>query len=216
MFISFEGLDFSGKSTQVRRLVNRLERLSVFIQRGTLVHVLREPGGTTISERIRDLLLDRKNLALTDTAELLLFSASRAQLVSEVIRPAVLRGDVVVCDRYVDSTTAYQGHGRGIPLETVQALNAAATGGVMPELTLLIDIPVKEIRERKIKAGMAFDRMESSGAEFYERVRAGFHGIAAREPDRFRIIDGLRSVEEIQAEIWSLVEEKYAYVQLEG
>ena len=205
MFISFEGLDFSGKSTQARRLTNRLRNPAVTHEKGPCVHFLREPGGTLISERIRDVLLDKANVALTDVAELLLFSASRAQLVAEVIRPALTRGEAIVCDRFVDSTTAYQGYGRGIPADVVRAINAAATGGTMPGLTVFIDIPVDEIGRRKMRAGQVFDRMESSGAAFYERVRTGFHEIAAAEPGRFLTIDGLKTVEEIESSIWSAV-----------
>lgn len=206
MFITLEGLDFSGKSTQATVLVERL--------RGTraVVHFLREPGGTEISERIRDILLDKKNLAMEDAAELLLFSAARSQLVKEVIVPALRRGEIVVCDRYYDSTTAYQGYGRELPLDAVMSINRLATEGVDPDLTFFIDIPVDEIGRRKKKAGMMFDRMESSGRAFYGRVRDGYHEIAKREAQRFIIIDGTQDIDEIARHIWKVVEKKLTVI----
>lgn len=202
MFITFEGLDFSGKSTQASLLVEKLRR------RGYLVHFLREPGGTTISERIRTLLLDRGHDEMTATTELLLFSASRAQLVAEVIRPALQRGEMVVCDRYCDSTTAYQGYGRGLNLDAVSTINRFATMGTMPALTFLLDIPLEEIERRKIAAGMAFDRMESAGRAFYERVRQGYRTLADAEPQRWLVLDGRRPVHELEQDIWAAVEQR--------
>jgi dTMP kinase len=194
MFLTLEGIDFSGKSTQAKMLVDTLsaERTICF---------LREPGGTPISERIRNILLDKKNLELTDRAELLLFSASRAQLVASVIRPALARGEIVICDRYYDSTTAYQGAGRGLPMDAVRTINTFATGGLAPDLTLFIDIPVDEIERRRAAAGKGFDRMEAAGREFFQRVRDGYCALAAAEPDRFVRIDGTRSPEEVHAEV---------------
>ncbi|MDL1893641.1 dTMP kinase [Sphingobacteriales bacterium CHB3] len=204
MFISFEGLDFSGKSTQAKLLVEQLRQ-----QRHT-VHFIREPGGTVISEKIRDILLDKNHLEMSDAAEILLFSASRSQLVQQVIAPALQRGDVVVCDRYCDSTTAYQGYGRGLGLEDVQTINRFATGGTMPDLTILVDIPIEEIERRKTKAGLTFDRMESAGRAFYERVRQGYHQLAADDPGRWFRVDGMLSIETIQKEIRKAVEKKSA------
>lgn len=204
MFISFEGLDFSGKSTQAKLLVEQLRQ-----QRHT-VHFIREPGGTVISEKIRDILLDKKHLEMSDAAEILLFSASRSQLVQQVIAPALQRGDVVVCDRYCDSTTAYQGYGRGLGLEDVHTINRFATGGTMPDLTILVDIPIEEIERRKTKAGLTFDRMESAGRAFYERVRQGYHQLAADDPGRWFRVDGMLSIETIQKEIRKAVEKKSA------
>ena len=210
MLITFEGLDFSGKSTQAVRLVERLKGERAANGAPMPIHFLREPGGTAISERIRDLLLDRKNLEMTELAELLLFSASRAQLVEQVIRPALLRGEIVVCDRYADSTVAYQGWGRGIDRSVVRAIIAASIGATTPALTLFIDIPIDEIARRKEAAGMQFDRMESAGREFYERVRNGFLDIVKQEPHRMVRIDGLQSVERVHAEIWKAVQERTA------
>jgi dTMP kinase len=202
MFITFEGLDFSGKSTQATILVEKLEHTHA------VVHFLREPGGTKISERIRDILLDKKNLEMNDAAELLLFSAARAQLVKEVIVPALQRGEIVVCDRYYDSTTAYQGHGRGIDLAAVKSINRLATGGTDPDITFFVDIPVDEIERRKKKAGMVFDRMESSGRAFYERVRGGYCTIAGDEKHRVITINGMLDVDAIAKNIWTIVQKK--------
>jgi dTMP kinase len=199
MFITFEGLDFSGKTTQARLLIDALKSA------GRTVVFLREPGGTRISERVREILLDRKHEEMADAAELLLFSASRAQLVHEIIRPALDRGEVVVCDRYYDSTTAYQGYGRGLDLEAVRQINRIATGGLPPDLTLLIDIDVDEIQRRKRAAGLSFDRMESSGREFYERVRKGFREIAAAERGRVVTVSGMAPVDRVAREVWATV-----------
>lgn len=208
MLISFEGLDFSGKSTQALKLVERLKRERQEDGALRTVHFLREPGGTAISERIREILLDRSHLEMSDLTELLLFSASRAQLVEQVIRPALLRGEIVVCDRYADSTIAYQGWGRGIDLATVQSIIAASIGATIPALTLFIDIPIDEIGRRKEAAGMQFDRMESAGRAFYDRVRNGFLDIARREPHRVLRIDGTQSIDDVHAGIWTAVQER--------
>ncbi len=194
MFLTFEGIDFCGKSTQARLLVERLEKDHV-------VRLIREPGGTRISERLREILLDRRHLELTDVAELFLFSASRAQLVAEVIRPAIERSELVICDRYYDSTTAYQGFGRGIDREAISRINALATGGTDPDLTFVIDIPVDEIERRKQSAGLSFDRMEISGQQFYGRVRAGYQNMA-RTLERMVLLDGTLPAQEIHQEIW--------------
>ncbi len=201
MFITFEGLDFSGKSTQATLLVEKLRQSQT-------VHFIREPGGTAISEKIRAILLDKKNSEMTDSAELLLFSASRSQLVTEVIKPALLRGEFVVCDRYCDSTTAYQGYGRGLDLDAIATINSIATADTMPDITIFVDIPIAEIRKRKTKAGLAFDRMESSGNQFYERVQHGYNELAIAEPERWFRVDGLLSADEIHKRIWKTVDNK--------
>jgi len=206
MFITFEGVDFSGKTTQAQMLVDRLSRKHP-------ICFLREPGGTPISERIREILLDRKNLELTDEAELLLFSASRAQLVTRVIRPALLRGETVICDRYYDSTTVYQGYGRGLDLDAVRTINILATNGLAPDLTIVVDIPVGEIERRKHASGKKFDRMESSGREFFDRVRNGYLALSANEPQRVIRVDGLRPVEAIHADILNIVAQKMGIQQ---
>jgi dTMP kinase len=198
LFLTFEGLDFSGKSTQVRRLADRLRSA------GADVLVLREPGGTPVGEAIRSILLDRSNVALTASAELFLFSASRSQLVEQVIRPALAAGTVVVCDRFVDSTTAYQGGGRGIDRAIIDAVNRGATGGLTPHVTFFLDLPDAERHRRQVAAGVEGDRMESNTAEFYARVRKAFLDLAAREP-RFTVLDGLRSETDLADEIWSTI-----------
>lgn len=202
MLITFEGLDFSGKTTQAHRLIATLRR------KERVVHFLREPGGTKISERIRDILLDKRFLEMNETAELLLFSASRTQLVAEVILPAMKRGEIIILDRYYDSTTAYQGYGRGLDLQAVRFINAFATGGLEPDLTFLIDISIEEIEKRKTAAGLNFDRMESSGREFYQRVRSGYLEIARTEVRRVVHIDGMGTPESVEKEIWQQVEKK--------
>ncbi len=205
MFITFEGIDLSGKSTQAQLLVRRLQEEPDAGVAGKTVHFLREPGGTPISERLRDILLDRKNIELDPWAELFLFSAARAQLVAEVIRPALRRGERVVCDRFYDSTTAYQGYGRGLDHETVRKINRAATGGTDPDLTIIVDIPVEEIARRRAAAGLGTDRMESAGREFFERVRNGYADIARSEPGRVILVDGTGTVQDIAEYCWRAV-----------
>jgi dTMP kinase len=199
MFITFEGLDFSGKSTQVQLLQERLQR------EGHNVLVLREPGGTVVGEKIRSILLDAENTQLTEASELFLFEASRSQLVAEVIRPALAQGTVVICDRYYDSTTAYQGYGRGIPLDMISAMNVFASDHLVPTLTFFLDIPLEEIERRIKKANATKDRMELNEREFYERVRNGYLAIAQSER-RFSILNGMLSVEEIHSRIWNEIE----------
>lgn len=198
MFITFEGLDYSGKSTQVNRAVDRLK------SDGRSVLLVREPGGTEIGEKIRSILLDRKSKEMTEISELMLFSASRAQLVSEVIRPALAAGTVVICDRFYDSTTAYQGWGRGIDLAAVRAINTTATFGLVPDLTIYLDVRPDEIERRMKTSGARKDRMESNNRKFYERVRAGYLSMAGAE-QRFALINGERDVTEVHEEIWNLI-----------
>ena len=206
MFITFEGLDFSGKSTQATLLVDALNRTSRSASPpASHVHFIREPGGTPISERVRTILLDRQALEMAEATELFLFAASRAQLVRQLIMPALTLGTVVVCDRFADSTTAYQGYGRGIELETVERINSLATGGLRPDLTLLIDIPLEEMDLRARAAGTVEDRMERSGRAFYARVRNGYLTMAAAEPGRFRVIDGTMPVARVHDEVRAAV-----------
>lgn len=195
MLITFEGLDFSGKSTQIQLLVDRLKRQSVDVL------LIREPGGTAIGERIRSILLDASISGMSDLGELFLFSASRVQLVDELIQPALAGGTIVICDRFYDSTTAYQGWGRGIPIESVEAINRTATGGLVPDLTVYLDMPVGEIEER-IHRRAGKDRMESNDRGFYERVREGYLDLAKREK-RFYVVDGMKSVDELHEQIWA-------------
>ena len=198
MFITFEGLDFSGKSTQVRLLSDTLTHLHYHIL------VLREPGGTEIGEKIRTILLDNKITGMTNVSELFLFSASRAQLVEEVIKPAIEGGLVVLCDRYYDSLTAYQGWGKGIDLDTIRVVNQCASGGVVPDLTFFLDIPIDEVERRMRRSHTSKDRMESNGRGFYERAREGYLEIAKNEK-RFRVLNGLQPIDTIQEMIWTAV-----------
>ncbi len=201
MFITFEGIDFCGKSTQVRLLKEYLE------QRGFKVKVLREPGGTELSEKIRTLLLDKANYGMSSETEIFLFSAARAQLVREVIVPLLEAGYVVISDRFFDSTTAYQGYGRGLDLETVEHINRFAVGDAVPDLTFFIDIPQEEGERRKnLDRLIELDRIEVSESRFYTRVRQGFMELAVKY-DRFRLVNGLQSIDQIHHEITEIVTE---------
>jgi dTMP kinase len=225
IFLTFEGTEGSGKSTQISLLTKRLELL------GHTVLTLREPGGTPIGEEIRYTLKhSHQNHAMTNEAELLLMNASRAQLVRETIRPALAEGKVVLCDRFYDSTTAYQGYGRQLDLKTVRAVIDFAVGDTRPDLTflLMISIEVSESRRLSRQEALLFDvspadkgpgghtklpfsdplrdRMEEADRSFFERVAQGFEAIAAAEPQRVRAIDATRTVEAISAEIWKQVE----------
>jgi len=200
MFISFEGIDFSGKSTQIELLKDFL------IENNKKVEVIREPGGTEISEKVRNILLDNKNQKMFAEAELLLFSASRAQLVREKIRPYLQKGIYVISDRFHDSSTAYQGYGRGIPLDIVKNVHSLAIGDTVPELTFFIDIPVGIANERRKKKSKGkLDRIELADIEFYNRVRNGYLEIA-RQEERFKVIDGTQAIETIQNQIFSELE----------
>ncbi|MEP0860096.1 MAG: dTMP kinase [Ignavibacterium sp.] len=201
MFITFEGIDFCGKSTQVELLKNYFEG------KGKSVKVIREPGGTEISEKIRDLLLDKKNNKMFMETELLLFSASRAQLVREKIVPFIQEGSVVISDRFHDSSTAYQGFGRGLPIEAVLNVHKLAIGDTIPDITFIIDIPVSVAVKRKAeKTHQELDRIEVSSNDFFEKVRNGYLTLAKNEK-RFRIIDGTKSIEEIHKIIINYIEE---------
>jgi len=200
VLITFEGIEGCGKSTQSRLLVESLRA------KGHEVLALREPGGSTIAEKIRGLLLDPANTAMTPIAELLLYEAARAQMVAEILKPALDRGAIVVCDRFYDSTTAYQGAGRGLRNVDFTTLNRLATTGIAPDLTVLLDVPV-EVGLRRAKGGGAGDRIEREPAEFHERVRKGFLTIAAAERGRVRMLDGLRAQDELGAEIAALAAE---------
>ncbi len=193
MLITFEGIDGSGKSTQAARLADALA------VRGRTVQLVREPGGTPLGERVRETLLSTES-AIAPTAELLLFSAARAQLVDVVIKPALGRGDFVVADRFYDSTTAYQGGGRGVfDVEWLDAFHLKVTGGLTPARTFLLDVPVALALQRR--EGMTIDRMEAGGAAFFERVRSAYLALAARHPSRVTVLDGTRAPDELHADI---------------
>jgi dTMP kinase len=200
VFISFEGSEGCGKSTQIRRLAERLESL------GNSILLTREPGGTEIGEQLRQLLqFSKAGDAMTPEAELLLFAASRAQLVREKIAPALSAGRMVLADRFLDSTTVYQGVARRLDPARVAEINQFAVGGCMPDLTFVLDLDPAIARERlrgRATAAGAPDRMENQPAAFYEAVREGYLWLARETPDRVRLLDASQSEEIIAAEIW--------------
>ena len=193
-FLTVEGLDGSGKGTQIERLTDALDRWGFEV-----VHT-REPGGTPIGEKIREILLDRENTGMTDVTEALLYAASRAQHVREKILPEVARGRVVLCDRYLDSSVAYQGGGRQLGIDEVLAINAPAVEGAMPDLTVYLDLDHRESLRRRCAASEP-DRMEMEADSFHARVEDGYHQLIARDPDRFVVVDAGKTRDEIAAEI---------------
>lgn len=190
LFITVEGIDGCGKSTQARLIAAALEAAGHDVLR------LREPGGVKISEQIRAILLDPANGEMGDVCELLLYEAARAQLVHQVIRPALAAGKTVVCDRFYDSTTAYQAFADGLDRNMVSQANELAVDGCRPDLTLVFDLPVEDALRRRSGRG-AEDRLELKGMEFQERVAAGFRAVAADEPDRVKLIDAGGSIAEV-------------------
>lgn len=201
MFITFEGLDFCGKSTQVKLLQKFLE------DKQFDVSLIREPGGVKISEKIREILLDKKNNEMSFETELLLFSASRAQLVREMIIPKLEKNEIVISDRFHDSSIAYQGYGRGIDSEFVSSLQKFAIGNAVPDITFFIDIPVEEVlRRKKNVSELDLDRIEVSENEFYARVRSGYK-ILSEQEKRFTVIDGMKSIEIVHSEIKNIVKQ---------
>ncbi len=204
MFITFEGIDFCGKSTQVELLKDYLT------EQNKKVKVIREPGGTEISEKIRDILLDKKNNAMVMETEIFLFSASRAQLVREVIRPFLKKGFYIISDRFHDSSTAYQGYGRGLSVDAILKIHNLAIGNTIPDLTFIIDIPTSVALERKRnKSHSDLDRIEISNNTFYERVRVGYLELSTKE-NRFRVLDGTQNIKLIHEKIISEI------ISLEG
>lgn len=201
-FISFEGIDFSGKTTQIELLTQQLEQI------GQKVLIMREPGGTKISEQIREILLDKSNDDMTDLCEVFLYSAARNQLIDEKIVAELEAGNFVIADRYVDSTTAYQGFGRRIPMDLIRNINRAATGDLLPGLTFILDIDPDQVLGRKKKRNMEIDRLESAGEDFYDRVYKGYHKIAELDPIRVKCIDATKSIDQIKTEIWEFVTQK--------
>jgi dTMP kinase len=202
-FITFEGSEGSGKSTQVRRLVARLERSGV-------PHlVTREPGGTPIGETIRDLLqFASHNSGMTPETELLLFEASRSQLVREIIKPALQRGICVIADRFFDSTVVYQGAARKLDREIVERFNAFAVGDCIPDVTFVLDIDAANAKSR-MQQPRRPDRMEQEPAEFYERVREAYRELAARESPRVVLVDGSQGADNVESEIWKILSSRF-------
>ena len=204
MFISFEGPDGSGKSTQISLLADRLRSA------GREVVTVREPGGTPAGERVRAILLGDGGAVPVDArADALLFNASRAQLVADVIEPAIARGAVVIADRFADSTLAYQGYGSGLPIEELRGMIRFATAGRTPDLTILLDLPAERGLARKSGSGRTrFE--EGFDAAFHERVAAGFRSLAAAEPSRWKVVDASEEQEALAAQIDRIVREALA------
>lgn len=202
LLITFEGIDGCGKSVQVRELAARLDH-----EKRDYV-ILREPGGTTIAEKIRSILLEKSKESMSPVAEFLLFSAARAQLTEHVIIPELEKGKIVILDRFYDSSTAYQGYGRGIDLNFIEQVNKMATQGIEPDLTIFLDIPVDEMRRRMMKTGNKLDRMEDQDPEFFENVRAGYLKIAERNSERIHVLDGKSAIDILSNKIWKLVTER--------
>ncbi|MCH8011111.1 MAG: dTMP kinase [Candidatus Marinimicrobia bacterium] len=197
IFITFEGIDGCGKTTQAELLESRLKQ-----ERRNIV-LVREPGGTVISEQIRSIILDKNHNEMDPITETILLAASRAQLTEEIIIPNVESGNIVISDRYTDSTLAYQGFGRGLDLTWLKNINKFATKDTDPDITILVDIPV-EVAISRMK-GKSFDRMEIEGNKFLRRVRKGYLHLAQDYSDRFIVVDGMKSIHEIQTQIWKSI-----------
>lgn len=206
ILISFEGSEGCGKSTQIRRIADRLEAID-----HCDVVVTREPGGTDIGEEIRHLLMhSSNNSAMHPEAELLLFAASRAQLVRELILPSVSEGKLVLCDRFLDSTTVYQGVARQIAEDPVTQINNFAVGDIVPDLTVVVDVPAEVGLERiKHRVSDMPDRMEEENVSFYSKVREGYLILARSLPDRFLVVDGTKMPNEIEEEIWQEIHARF-------
>ena len=197
--ITFEGIDGSGKSTQIKKLESRLKSLKInYI-------TYREPGGTSLSEKIRQILLDKENMELSSISEGLLFAAARAQLVKEKIRPDLDSGKVVICDRFIDSTIAYQGYGRGLDIQKLVSINEIATEGLIPDITFLLDIKPENAFKRIDSTEI--DRMESVGIKFFKKIRKGYFQIIKDNPERFFLINADRSEVLIENEINEIIDE---------
>ncbi len=203
-FITFEGSEGCGKSTQVQRLAARLKRA------GVLYLVTREPGGTPIGETIRELLqFAPHGGGMTPQTELLLFEASRSQLVRETIKPALESGLCVIADRFFDSTTVYQGVARKLDQQIVERLNAFAVGDFVPDITFVLDVDAETARSRLKRTVRRPDRMEQESTEFYDRVRTGYRELAIRDPHRIILIDGARPADEVENEIWEMISNRF-------
>ncbi|MCJ7676142.1 MAG: dTMP kinase [Anaerolineales bacterium] len=199
LFVTLEGPDGGGKSTQASRLVDYLQG------RGLNVLLTREPGGTLIGDQIRRTLMDLGNTGMHPRTEILLFSASRAQIVHQVIRPHLESGGIVVCDRFYDSTLAYQGYGHGLDLQALQAITAFATGGLRPDLTLLLDLPAEDGLRRR-KRGGQWNRLDAYDLAFHQRVRQGYFALADAEPERWVRVDATQPLDAVHAAIRDAVD----------
>jgi dTMP kinase len=202
MFITFEGLDGSGKTTQVKEVAAYLR------SEGFDVLLTREPGGTATGDTIRTILQDRANTALTSQAELLLFCASRAQLVAEIIRPHLAKGGIILCDRFADSTIAYQGYGRGINLAFLHQVIQFATDGLVPDLTVYLDLSPEQSQARRLQAslfGEEFSRIDQEKLTFHQRVQQGYRDLMAAEPQRWTTVNAAQLMENVQLEIRAVI-----------
>lgn len=206
-FITFEGPEGSGKSTQIRRLADRLEEV------GISTICTREPGGTRMGEAIRNILQhDAIDEPLSERAEILLFTASRAQLMDRIILPSLNAGQWVLCDRFIDSTMAYQGFARGMDIATLDGINDFAIFDRKPDLTVLLDLDIEKgferLAVRYAGGGGEKDRFEREASDFHRRVRDGYHKLTAREPGRFCVIDAARTIDEIAEDVWQVIADK--------
>lgn len=208
MFITFEGPDGCGKTTQTTLLASYLS------QQGYRVLHTREPGGTRIGEQIREIVHNPENPEMVDRAEMLLYAASRAQLVDEVIRPALAAGQIVLADRYADSTYAYQGYGRGLDLDLLRTITAFATARLRPDLTIYLDIDSETgLRRRQADQGAEWNRLDAATLEFHERVREGYRRLIEAEPERWVVVDGRQDVDSVQRRIREIVVARLAQRQ---
>ena len=202
--ITFEGIDGSGKSTQIQMLEHEFNKLGIEYK------TFREPGGTELSEKIRAILLDKENIELISTSESLLFAAARAQLTAEQIKPAIEKGEFVICDRFTDSTIAYQGYGRGLDIKQLEEINYIATAGLTPDITFILDISPEAAAVRM--EAEASDRMEETGVDFFRRIRGGYRQIKDQNPNRYRLINGEQSPENVFKEIKEIIMKQFEEV----
>ena len=199
--ITFEGIDGSGKSTQIQLLEAEFEKLGISYK------TFREPGGTKLSEKIRTILLDKENIELYSNAESLLFAAARAQLTAEQIKPAITKGEFVICDRFTDSTIAYQGYGRGLNINNLELINTIATDGLIPDITFILDIDPQKATERLKTVNP--DRMEAAGIDFFKKIRQGYCQIREQNKSRCIVINGEKPQEDISKEIHYIIMERF-------
>ena len=199
--ITFEGIDGSGKSTQIQLLEAEFEKLGISYK------TFREPGGTKLSEKIRTILLDKENIELYSNAESLLFAAARAQLTAEQIKPAITKGEFVICDRFTDSTIAYQGYGRGLNINNLELINTIATDGLIPDITFILDIDPQKATERLRTVNP--DRMEVSGIDFFKKIRQGYCQIREQNQSRCIVINGEKPQKDISKEIHHIIMERF-------
>ncbi len=203
MFITLEGPEGSGKSMQICDLAEFLR------QQGYQVLTTREPGGTFIGDQIREVIMRMDNTMMNPRTEILLFCAARAQIVAEVIRPSLEKGLVVISDRYADSTLAYQGYGHGLDLDILKQILHFATGGLQPDLTLLLDVDVEEGLSRRRIGGGEWNRLDAQQLAFHQRVRQGYLKMVAEEPERWRIINARQKPDRVQVDIQAAIKEKF-------